>query len=232
MTRLNTIQVISQKEAELLRLNRRVLDELPDFIAIVDCQYRYNYVNPAYIAIHKRSVNDFIGHQVSEFLGADIFETVVRPNMERCMKGEDVRYEEWFDFGDSGVFYMDVRYLPLHNADGEVDRIVVITRDITPIKQAESEKINREKLQTIVELAVTYNHEINNPLFSISGNLELLKRGETDTKRLDYIDKALEMVKRIAGVTKKIEETTSIEYVDYPGGSRMVDIAHKRGGYN
>ena len=27
--------------------------------------------------------------------------------------GEDARYEEWFDFPEAGVKYMDVRYLPL-----------------------------------------------------------------------------------------------------------------------
>ncbi len=87
--------------------------------------------------------------------------------------------------------------------------------------------IYREKLQTIVDLAITYNHEINNPLFSLSGYLEILKRGETDTKKLENIDKALAMIERIAEVTKKIEETTSLEYIDYPGGLKMLNIAQK-----
>ena len=225
MTRLNTIQVISQKEADLLRLNRRVLDESPDLIAITDNEFRYNYVNPAYVGIHNRSTADFIGHTVREFLGDEIFDSVVRPNMEKCMEGNDIRYESWFEFDGSGKFYMDVRYLPLHDPDGKVDRIVIITRDITPIKENEEAKILQEKLQTIVDLAVTYNHEINNPLFSLSGYLELLRKGETDDKKVEYIDKALAMTERIAEVTRKVEEMTSINYSDYPGGARTIDIS-------
>ncbi|MCE5250448.1 PAS domain-containing protein [bacterium] len=228
MTRLNTIQVISQKEAELLRLNRRVLDESPDLIAIVGKEYLYYYVNPAYVSIHKRTVNDFIGHHVREFLGEDIFTTVVGPNMEKCMNGEDVRYEAWFEFEQSGIYFMDVRYLPLHNTSGIVDRIVIITRNITFMKEAEQAKINHEKLQTIVQLAGTYNHEINNPLCSLSGYLELLKRDEQDAKKTEYIDKALEMVGRIADVTRKIEETTSIDLTDYPGGAKILNVSGNR----
>ena len=225
MARLNTIQVISQKEAELLRLNRRVLDELPDLIAIVDSDFIYNFVNPAYVSIHKLTMKDFIGHHVKEFLGGEIFKNVVMPNMEKCIHGEDVRYEEWFDFEDMGVYYMDVRYLPLHNGSGKVDRIVIITRDITIMKDAEKAKINQEKLQTVIDLAVTYNHEINNPLFAISGSLELLKTHESDEKKLGYIDTALNMVKRIAEVTRKIEETTSLDYTSYAGETKMLDIS-------
>ena len=228
MARLNTIQVISQKEAELLRLNRRVLDELPDLIAIVDSDFIYNFVNPAYVSIHKLTMKDFIGHHVKEFLGGEIFKNVVMPNMEKCIHGEDVRYEDWFDFEDMGVYYMDVRYLPLHNGSGKVDRIVIITRDITIMKDAEKAKINQEKLQTVIDLAVTYNHEINNPLFAISGSLELLKTGESDEKKLEYINTALDMVKRIAEVTKKIEETTSLDYTSYTGETKMLDISDEK----
>lgn len=228
MARLNTIQVISQKEAELLRLNRRVLDELPDLIAIVDSDFIYNFVNPAYVSIHKLTMKDFIGHHVKEFLGGEIFKNVVMPNMEKCIHGEDVRYEDWFDFEDMGVYYMDVRYLPLHNGSGAVDRIVIITRDITIMKDAEKAKINQEKLQTVIDLAVTYNHEINNPLFAISGSLELLKTGESDEKKLEYINTALDMVKRIAEVTKKIEETTSLDYTSYTGETKMLDISDEK----
>lgn len=218
------IRVLNAYEAEIVRLNRRVLDESPDLIAIIGSDYIYYYVNPSYIAIHGMAEEDFIGFHVKKFLGDDIFEHVVKPNMELCMKGEDVHYEEWFDFGESGVLYMDVRYLPLHDSDGKVDRIVVVSRDITYRKEAEDYRLSQEKLRTIVELAGTYNHEINNPLCSLGGYVELLAREETDPKKLEYLQKAKEEINRIAKVTLKIEHMTSVRLSDYPGGMQILDV--------
>jgi PAS domain S-box-containing protein len=218
------IRVLNAYEAEIVRLNRRVLDESPDLIAIIGSDFIYYYVNPSYIAIHGMREEDFIGFHVRKFLGDDIFEHIVKPNMELCMHGEDVHYEEWFDFGESGVLYMDVRYLPLHDGDGKVDRIVVVSRDITYRKEAEDYRMSQEKLRTIVELAGTYNHEINNPLCSLSGYIELLAMAETDPKRVEYFDKAKEEINRIAEVTRKIEHMTSVRLSDYPGGMQILNV--------
>lgn len=218
------IRVLNAYEAEIVRLNRRVLDESPDLIAIIGVDFIYYYVNPSYITIHGMAEEDFIGYHVKKFLGDDIFEHIVKPNMECCMQGEDVHYEEWFDFGESGVLYMDVRYLPLHDSEGNVDRIVVISRDITYRKEAEDYRMRQEKLRTIVELAGTYNHEINNPLCSLGGYIELLALEETDPKRLAYLEKAKEDISRIAEVTRKVEQMTSVKLADYPGGIQILNV--------
>ncbi len=218
------IRVLNAYEAEIVRLNRRVLDESPDLIAIVGTDFIYYYVNPSYIAIHKMAEEDFIGYPVKKFLGEDVFEHIVKPNMECCMEGEDVHYEDWFDFGESGVLYMDVRYLPLHDAQGNVDRIVVVSRDITYRKEAEEYRVSQEKLRTILELAGTYNHEINNPLCSLGGYVELLALEEIDPRRLEYLEKAREEIRRIAEVTQKIEQMTSVRLADYPGGAHILKV--------
>ena len=218
------IRVLNENEAELVRLNRRVLEESPDLIAIVGHDYIYYYVNPAYAAIHGMKREDFIGFPVSRFLGEDVFAGVVKPNLDRCIGGEDVHYDDWFDFGASGVLYIDVRYLPLHDGKGMVDRVVVVSRNITYRKEAEESRFTQEKLRTILELAGTYNHEINNPLCALGGFLELLGMDETDLKRLEYIKKAREEVQRIAEVTRKIEHMTSLRHSDYPGGIQILDV--------
>lgn len=218
------IRVLSPSEAEIVRLNRRVLDESPDLIAIIGSDYRYYYVNPSYTAIHQMDAEDFIGFHVKKFLGEEVFERIVKPNMERCMQGEDVQYDEWFDFGESGVLYMDVRYLSLHDINGNVDRIVVISRDITYRKEAEDYRLSQEKLLTVLQLAGTYNHEINNPLCSLGGYIELLTLEETDPKKLAYLEKAREEFSRIAEVTRKIEQMTSVQVADYPGGISILHL--------
>jgi PAS domain S-box-containing protein len=220
----NVIRVLNDNEAELIRLNLRVLEESPDLIAIVGSDYVYYYVNPAYSAVHGMKREDFIGFPVGRFLGEDIFTNVVKPNLDRCIEGEDVHYEDWFDFGNSGVFFMDVRYLPLHGDDGKVDRIIVVSRDITYRKEAEESRVTQEKLGAIVELAGTYNHEINNPLCALGWFLEFLEMDEKDPKHLEFLGKAREEVQRIAEVTRKIEHMTAMHHSAYPGGLRIFDV--------
>jgi PAS domain S-box-containing protein len=220
------ITLLTSEEAEILRLNQRVLEESPDLIAIVGSDYIYYYVNPAYVKIHKMAEENFIGHHVQEFLGKDVFERIVKPNLDQCLQGNDIRYEEWFDFGGSGILYMDVRYLRLPNEEGAIDRIVIISRNITYMKESEESRINQEKLKTVVEMAGTYNHEINNPLCSISGYIELLLTSETDPQKIRYLEKARGEVQRISQVTQKIEQMTSIHLADYPGGIKILNI-HK-----
>ena len=220
----NVIRVLNPYEAEIVRLNRRVLDESPDLIAIIGVDYIYYYVNPSYTAIHGKTDKDFIGFPVKKFLGEDVFEQIVKPNMDCCMDGEDVHYEDWFNFGESRVLYMDVRYLPLHDDGGKVDRIVVVSRDITYRKEADDFRLRQKKLRTILELAGTYNHEINNPLCSLGGYIELLTLEEIEPKKLEYLEKAKEEINRIAEVTRKVQQMTSVKLEEYPGGMKILNV--------
>ena len=151
MSNLKTITVISTKDAELMNLGQRFLNETNDLIAIIGSDYIFYYVNPAYARIHGLTTGNFAGHKVDEFLGEKIFESIVRPKMEKCFGGEEIRYEEWFDFPGTGVRYMEVKYIPLRNNKREIDRIGIILHDITYTKEAEESKINQEKLKTVLE---------------------------------------------------------------------------------
>jgi len=224
MTYLKTITVINSKDAELLNLSQRFVNETNDLIAILDSDYSYCYVNPAYASVHGMTAEKFKGQKARDFLGEKIFDSIVKPKMEKCFGGEEIRYEEWFDFPHKGVLYMEVKYIPLKNNRKEIDRIGIILHDITYTKEAEESKLKQEKFHTILEMAGTYNHNINNPLCSLQGYLELLKRDEKDPKRIDFFEKALGDIQRIADTTRKLEEITDINYIDYAGGERILDI--------
>ena len=215
MCQENTITVISKREAEILKLNCRVLDEVPDLIAIVGSDCYYYYVNPAYAGVHGLSEDDFIGNHLKDFLGEEVFTSYVLPNLERCFKGDDVRYEEWFDFPKTGVLYMDVRYLPISNTEGNVDRVVVMLRDITHMKEAEKKRNNQEKLHSIIEIVRTYTKEMNTTLFSLNGNIEHLRKNETNPQKLTYIEMTLRDVRKMTEVTERLEETISSIFDSY-----------------
>ncbi len=81
--------------------------------------------------IGKKAVSDF---------GEEFFNEVIKPNADSCLGGEEVNYQEWFDFPAPGKVYMDIRYYPHFGIDKEIKGFVVIGKDITEHKRAE-EKI-------------------------------------------------------------------------------------------
>lgn len=57
--------------------------------------------------------------------------------MERCLKGEEVHYQKWFEFPALGRRFFDVAYYPYRNVRGRVTHVAVVSRDLTDYKLAE-----------------------------------------------------------------------------------------------
>ncbi len=95
--------------------------------------------------------------------------------------------------------------------------------------------MQREQLATAGEIAVSLAHEINNPLESITNNLELLARcvepnlseseKVVENERLDSIRLSLE---RVQGIVRRLDEMTRkgvYETRDYLAGKKMADLS-------
>ncbi len=89
------------------------------------------------------------------------------------------------------------------------------------------ELLDKERLSTILETAVTVNHEINNPLTAILGNVQLLmlKRDDLDDELKAKLKTIEASAMKIRDVTQRLMRMTSPKTVDYSDGTRMVDIS-------
>lgn len=98
-----------------------------------------------------------------------------------------------------------------------------------PMLEPSGDRIEKERLGAILETAVTVNHEINNPLTAILGNVQLLllKRDDLD----DELRKKLEVVEtaatKIKDVTQRLMNLTSARSVGYTDGTTMIDISDR-----
>ena len=95
------------------------------------------------------------------------------------------------------------------------------------LKLTQKALLEHERLAAIGEVAVTVNHEINNPLTIIIGNAELLLRdlSGADRKVIDKIEHIVAESKRIARITRalrKIDNPLSEDYL--PGGRKMIRL--------
>lgn len=132
---------------EALRIYARVTENSPDLISVVDRQYIYRMVNPSYTRMHALPADKIVGHSVGQIHGEDVFQSLIRPNLDRCFAGQPVVYEAWFTYAGVGPRYAEVHYYPLFNNE-QVEYAVVVVRDITERKRAETE---RERMIAILE---------------------------------------------------------------------------------
>jgi two-component system, NtrC family, sensor kinase len=76
------------------------------------------------------------------------------------------------------------------SADGEVEGVIAICRDLTEIRALEQRIVHAEKLATVGQLAAGVVHELNNPLTSISVYSDyLLKQAEAEGSKQSDLHK-------------------------------------------
>jgi len=91
-------------------------------------------------------------------------------------------------------------------------------------KQTQAERMHREQLQGVLEMAGAICHEINQPLMSISGYSELLLLDtQPGTPPHDKAEKIKSQADRMGVITKKLMRITKYETKGYLKGN-IVDI--------
>jgi CheY-like chemotaxis protein len=121
----------------------------------------------------------------------------------------------------------------IYDAEGREVGSIGFARDIRRMRRA-------QQLATAGEIAVSLAHEINNPLESITNNIELLSQClETrlsdaekvvENERLSSIRNSIE---RVQAIVRRLEEMTrkgEYETRDYMAGKRMADLAPREDG--
>jgi C4-dicarboxylate-specific signal transduction histidine kinase len=98
---------------------------------------------------------------------------------------------------------------------------------ISKLKASQESLVKSERIAAITETSVAANHEINNPLFAILGQAQLMLRefegkDEDMVRRLRTIE---ESALRIACVTKKLANLADPVVKEYSGvATTMIDV--------
>ena len=188
------LDITDRKRAEEeLRRNEVIVASSSDMLALLDKDYTYLAVNSAYLKAFGMTRDQLIGSTVSEVFGEERFKGVIRPQADRCLGGERVHFQEWFDFPVSGRVYMDVSYYPYVGADNEVRGFVVDARDITELEATRTKlREMNVALEHLVEarteqlvaaneeleaFAYSVSHDLKAPLRAIDGYSAMLEEG-------------------------------------------------------
>ncbi len=165
-----------------------------------------------------------VGRSVLEFLtpeGAD--------RARRMLKGEGATARRVIEFevvredGSRAFVEMSARRLFKNRIPAGYQ---ISARDMTEQKIMREKLLRAERLGAIGEIVITVRHEINNPLTTVIGNVELLleRYGETDKHLAQRLEVILNNSLRIAEIVKQLKTIKRDRVVEYVKGISMTDL--------
>ena len=170
------------------------------------------------------SKTDLIGKSVLDFLTPEASGTA-----KRMLDGDGVTARQVIEFevikrdGSRAFIELSARKLMKQpTASG----YQVSARDMTEQKLLREKLMQAERLGAIGEIVITVRHEINNPLTTVIGNIELLieRYGGTDRDLAARLETILSNALRIAEIVKQLQAIKRDKAIEYVKGVTMTDL--------
>jgi PAS domain S-box-containing protein len=191
--------------AEREELFRLISENAADMIAVVDTKGRRLYNSPSYQKLLGYSQEELGKTSAFEQIHEDDRMTVVDAANEarRTGMGRTVEYR---------IRHKDGRWLTLEstasvvrNRDGQVEKLVIVNRDITERKHLEEQLHRSQKLEAIGRLSGGVAHDFNNILGLIIGYSEALQEHiPPDDPYREAVDEIQNAGKRAAALTQQL----------------------------
>ena len=211
--------ITERKRAEYL--TEQVFQSSPDGISVVGSDYRYQRVNPIYERNWGMPAKAIVGKHIADLLGTETFEETIKPNLDKCFKGEEISYAESF-VNSLGRRHLMVTYSPLRPNSERVEAALVITRDLTDhmlaseaLREAQAQLAHVNRIATMGQLTASIAHEVNQPITAVVINahaaLRWLSAQPADLEEarnalgriVDSGQRAGDVIGRIRALTKK-----------------------------
>jgi len=223
-------EIAERNQAEYLA--GQVFECSPDALLIIGTDYRYKRVNPVHGRNWGRPADKMVGMHVADLLGVEFFEQKIRPFLDRCLAGESVRFEDWFD-NALGHRFLDVSYSPLRFDSERVEAALVIGRDLTEyalaseaLRQTQADLAHASRMTTMGELTASLAHEVNQPITAAVNGASTCVRwltrenpdlGEAREAALGVIrnaKRAADVINHIRSISKKGESIRQLADVN------------------
>lgn len=207
------------------RFLQTILDSLWLQLLVVDPDKRVIMVNKKFLKISHLSETEVLGQlyprivpwrrlEESECPVSKVLHEKKPMTVLDFLQSESKEDSRWYE-----------RHLaPILNVEGHVDFVIEAVRDITDQKLLEQEKLERVKLEGVVEMAGTAAHELNSPLFAALGTAQLLRDDLPSEEMLEDIDMIIRNMQKMADLTKEMTRVTGFEAREYVGETKIVRL--------
>jgi two-component system sensor histidine kinase PilS (NtrC family) len=160
--------------AELRAFNEDIIDSVNSGLITTALDGRITFSNRAASQISGYPAGELSGRHVADLLGTgSAFLTEVRTALERANR---FRFEKEFNARDGASLFLGFTASILRNKEGVPLGFIFIFQDLTEIRVLEEEVNLKKRMAALGEMAAGMAHELRNPLASISGSVQVLKR--------------------------------------------------------
>jgi PAS domain S-box-containing protein len=187
---------------------RRLVDNFPDMILVLDTNSQYTFVSPR--------CREILGYEPAE-LAALGFGHCVHPEempTVRMLYDDIVAARRTYESLEVRVRRKQgdwrrilFNFSPLSDEKGSIEGVVLSGRDVTDIKRLEEQLIQAEKLAAMGQMLAGVAHELNNPLTAVLGVTELLReRAGLDESFARQLDLTHRQARRAARIVQNLLE--------------------------
>ncbi len=221
------------KLRDFLQLLDTVMNTIPNPIYFKDADGIYQGCNKVFSKEILGLTRDrIIGKRPQELpqqIPAALAATYQREEMKMVDKGGFHTFEAEVQRADGQRRDFLFSLAPVMDAQGDCDGSVAVLSDLTEKNRAARDRMQKEKLEGVLETAGAVCHEFNQPLQAISGYTELMAMKLDGHDARTYIDKLTTQIARMRDITDKLQGVTRYETKDYAGDTKIIDI-HKASG--
>jgi two-component system NtrC family sensor kinase len=186
---------------------RRLAEQARDIIFRWSPRNGFEYVNPAVTRITGYTPEE---HYQDPLLEQKIAHPEDRATLQAMSEGVNLTSwtqkpvgMRWYH-KDGRLIYIEQQLVPVYNADGELEAIEGIGRDVTERKKLEQQLWQAEKLTALGELIAGVAHELNNPLTTVIGFTQLLRRQDWPEKAASDLARIAREAGRCARIVKNL----------------------------
>ncbi len=194
-----------------------------DILFTIDAAGRLTAVNKEAELFSGFSKVELSGKDVSDFLTPEGTERARNMLAGRVASGQWAETEVIKRDGSRAFLDVSVRKII---KDRKPVGFQVSARDVTEQKNLREMLVKAERLGAIGQVGIAVRHEINNPLTTVVGNIELLleRYGDKDRELTARLNTVLDSALRIAEIVKRLQAIKEEKVVDYLKGVKMTDL--------
>ncbi len=187
--------------AQVQALNTNIIDSITSGIITTDLDGRITFMNRGGEVITGRRLAQVEGAGVAAFLAeADPFLDQVKENLKRERR---FRFEISLPRHEGATIFLGFTSALLKNQRGEPMGYIFSFQDLTDIKALEEEVRLKDRMAALGEMAAGIAHEIRNPLASMSGSVQMLKKSlHPSEEEGELLDIVLRESKRLDGIIR------------------------------